>query len=82
MADRDPELASRASLGQLPILPWRGGSKGSLRVRSLGPACIWRCFRACAGALDLDLADEITHPCSASGMSVTFTCDSKKFAER
>lgn len=82
LADRDPDLFSRANLGQLPILPWRGGVEKLIKGPKFGTYFYLAMLQGLRRQdLDIDIATEIMHVCSATGMAVTFTYDSKKYAE-
>src|SRR5690348_5543732 len=66
MADRDPELFSRASLGQLPILPWRGGVERLIKGQKFGTYLYLAMLQGLRRQdLDIDLTVEIAHVCSA-----------------
>jgi hypothetical protein len=82
LADRDPDLFSRANLGQLPVLPWRGGVDKLVKGQKVGTYSYLAMLQGLRRQdLDIDLATEVMHVCMATGVSVIFTHDSAKYAE-
>ncbi len=79
---QEPETAQRALQGELPILGWKGGVdkeiKKKHRYGTLRYLATWRGLRG--EDLDIDLDAEVTLTCAKTGMIVTFTPDSEKFA--
>lgn len=82
-AERDPELAVRATCGELPILGWKGGVEKKLKTRrkygTLFYLATWQGLRG--EDLHVDLGREVTHICSKTGMHVIFTADASKYAD-
>jgi hypothetical protein len=78
-----PEVAKRASKGELPVSGWKGGVDKKLKKKhkfgTLTYLAEWQGLRG--EDLDIGLDDEVTLTCSRTGMSVTYTSDSKKYAE-
>ncbi len=76
-----PDLAVRASRGELPILPWRGGIDGELKIKSkygvMQYLAMWQGLRG--DDLDVPLDGEEQVVCSRTGIKVTFTRDTSKF---
>lgn len=73
----DPELAERARLGQLVILPWRGGvEKAIQRIDKVGThlyVAMWQGLRG--DDLDIDTCVESSMTCSATGVCVVFSSE-------
>lgn len=80
---RDLELAAKASAGQLVGLPWKGGIDKELKKKkkygTLLYLAAWQGLRGEDLDIDTDQEPELT--CTATGMSVTYTADSKKYAD-
>lgn len=76
-----PELAQRASDGQLIPLPWRGGLEKAIKAKekygSLFYLAMWQGLRA--DDLEIDTERGATLVCTATGQKVVFTADSAKF---
>jgi hypothetical protein len=76
------DLTARARRGELVILPWKGGVERALKVKqkfgTMRYLAMWQGLRG--DDLDVDLESESTLECSATGMLVTYTSDSAKYA--
>lgn len=79
----DPALAARAVDGQLVVLPWKGGvEKATKRKQKYGTLFYLAMWQGLRGEdLDVDLSEETTLNCTATGMTVVFTNDPSKYAE-
>jgi hypothetical protein len=82
MSRERPDLAQRASNGELVILPWKGGVEKKLKAkRKYGTLCYLAMWQGLRGSdLDIDMGQEATLVCSKTEMSVTYTPDSTKYA--
>lgn len=82
-AGEDPGLAARAHAGELPILPWKGGheraTKLGWRYGTLKYLAMWQGLRG--DHLSIDMEQELTVTCSATGMRTVFTPDWRKFLD-
>lgn len=78
-----PELADRAKAGELVILSWKGGCDRELKIKKkFGPLEYLAAWQGLRGEhLDIDTDEEVTLICSRTSMAVTFTQDSKKYAD-
>lgn len=80
-AEQFPMLAKQCMQGQLPALGWKGGVSRKLKklekFGSLKYLAQWQGLRG--EDLDIDLNQEYTLTCSATGMLVTFTPDQSKY---
>jgi hypothetical protein len=78
-----PELADRARAGELVVLSWKGGCEKELKLKKkCGPLEYLAAWQGLRGEhLDIETNEEITIICSRTKMAVTFTQDSKKYAE-
>ena len=76
------DLTARVRRGELVILPWKGGVERALKVKqkfgTMRYLAMWQGLRG--DDLDVDLMAETTLLCSATGMAVTYTSDSAKYA--
>ena len=82
LAIREPELARLATLGQLPILPWRGGVEKATKGPKFGSYYYLAMLQGLRNQdLDVDLATEVKLVCAMTGMAVTFTSNREKYAE-
>jgi hypothetical protein len=84
MAQSDKDLAQRAKEGHLVILPWRGGVEKALKSSTkkygtLYYLAMWQGLRD--EDLNVDLAQEVTLTCAATGMKVIYTSDRAKYVE-
>jgi hypothetical protein len=83
MALENSELAQLAREGRLMVLPWKGGVEKKLKTRkkfgTLKYLAMWQGIRG--DDLDIDTEGEPEITCTATGMTVAFTADSKKYAE-
>jgi hypothetical protein len=81
---QEPELAALARTGVLMVLPWKGGieraTKLGRKFGSLRYLAMWQGLRG--DALDVSLDKEVTLICTKTGMSVTYTPDRTKYAEK
>lgn len=82
-AREEPGLATRASAGELMVLPWKGGVERAIKVGhkfgTLSYLAMWQGLRG--DALDVSLDEEVTLTCSKTGMKVTYTPAREKYAE-
>lgn len=78
-----PELAERSSSDELPVLGLKGGVEKALKKNSMfGTLTYLAQWQGLRGEdLDIDLDVEVTLECSRTGMQVTYTGDSKKYAD-
>ena len=76
-----PELAAKAKLGELILLPWRGGVEKVVKTKnkygSLRYVAMWQGIRG--DALCLDTEAEFQMTCTRTGVPVTYTYDVSKF---
>ena len=76
-----PELAAQAKLGELVMLPWRGGVEKVIKTKnkygSLRYVAMWQGMRG--DALELDTEEELQMTCTRTGVPVTYTYDISKF---
>lgn len=76
--------AAKCSAGELPVSHWKGGVSRTLkkltRYGSLNYLAEWQGLRG--EDLDIDIVQEITLTCVATGMIVTFTGDPSKLANQ
>ena len=76
-----PELAAQAKLGELVLLPWRGGVEKVIKTKnkygSLRYVAMWQGMRG--DDLDLDTEKEFQIICTRTGVPVTYTYDVSKF---
>lgn len=82
-ARESPALAASAARGELPALPWKGGSsrktKLGFRYGSLYYLAMWQGLRG--ENLNVSLEAEIELLCSLIGMRVVFTHDENKLID-
>ncbi len=81
MVSREPEIAGRAKMGELPVLGWRGGVDKKLKGKKVKFGTFfylaqWQGLRG--EDLDIDTSIEKTIVCSRTGMAVVFTDDRAK----
>lgn len=80
-AIQDPDLASKAIAGELPVLGWKGGVAKALKkpskYGSLKYLAQWQGLRG--EDLNIDLSQEYSYTCTATGMHVTLTQDTSKY---
>jgi hypothetical protein len=78
-----PVLAAQAEVGQLVVLPWKGGVERAVKKKqkfgTLFYLAMWQGLRA--DDLNIDSAEETVLGCTATGMTVVFTRDLAKYAE-
>jgi len=81
LAEREPDLSTRAKNGELPATGWKGGIERKLKNnKKYGTQkylAEWQGLRC--EDLDIDLSQEVTLTCSRTGMIVTFTDDTNKY---
>ena len=79
---KEPDLAEKAKNGELPVLGWKGGIEKKIQNKSkygsLNYLATWQGLRG--ENLNIDLSEEIVLTCSKTGMKITYTSDSTKFA--
>jgi hypothetical protein len=81
LALKEPNRAEIAKQGELPPSNWKGGITGNVKYKAKY-GCLWYLaeWQGLRGEdLDIDLDSETTIECSRSGVSMTFTGDSKKW---
>ena len=78
-----PKLAEQARLGQLVVLPWKGGVEKTIKkTQKFGTfryLAMWQGLRG--EDLNIDDSEEIAITCAVTAMTVVFTSDSAKYAE-
>jgi len=83
LRDTDPELADKASRGELPLMGWKGGVTKKLKMKkkygSLRYLAQWLGIRG--EDLNIDPNIEHTYVCTKTNMTIDFTSDSSKYAE-
>jgi hypothetical protein len=81
MREKEPELAQRAELGELPPMGWKGGvesrTKNRQKYGTLYYLAQWQGLRG--EDLNIMLSDEPELICSKTGVKVVFTGDVKKY---
>lgn len=79
-ARQDPDLATRAQAGELPVLPWRGGvDKAIKRTDKVGALHYLAAWQGLRGEdLDIELGVEVHKTCTRTGVGVLFTDDISK----
>jgi hypothetical protein len=79
----DPSLAAQAAVGQLVILPWKGGVEKAIKKKqkfgTLFYLAMWQGLRG--EDLNIDPTEEIVLNCTTTGMAVVFTSDMARYAE-
>jgi hypothetical protein len=82
-AQEDPVIASKAAIGQLVQLPWKGGvdkeTKKKQKFGTLFYLAMWQGLRG--ESLDIDPDSEVALTCTATGITVVYTGDKGKYAE-
>lgn len=78
---KEPDLASRAENGELPILGWKGGvDKKTKKGEKYGTLFYLAQWQGLSGRdLDIDLTQETSLTCSRTGMRVIYTGDPEKY---
>jgi len=80
-AQEVPSLAARARRGELVILPWKGGVERALKSgQKFGTKrylAMWQGMRG--DALDVDLVNDESLVCTATGVTIVFTSDLSKY---
>lgn len=80
---REPELAAKASAGELVVLAWKGGVEKPIQAMhkfgTLNYLATWQGLRG--EDLFIDTEKEVMLVCSRTKMSVTFTADRTKYGE-
>ena len=78
---KEPELASQAENGELPVLGWKGGveikTKKDEKYGTLFYLAQWQGLRG--DDLDIDISQELSLTCSRFGIRVIYTGDWKKY---
>lgn len=79
----DPALAAQAAVGQLVVLPWKGGVEKTIKKAQKFGTLFYLAMRQGLRNEDLniDTAEEITLTCTTTRMVVVFTGDKAKYAE-
>lgn len=81
--DRNSELVRRVENDELPILEWKGGVdkalKNNEKYGSYNYLAQWQGIRG--EDLNIDLSAETTLKCSNAATVITYTADSKKYAQ-
>ena len=81
MVSREPEIAGRAKMGELPVLGWKGGVDKKLKGKKtkFGSFLYLAQWQGLRGEdLDIETSIEKTIVCSRTGMAVVFTDDRAK----
>ena len=82
-AIEEPDLAKKASAGQLVVLPWKGGVERAIKKKekygSHRYLAMWQGLRG--EDLDIDTSTEKELVCSMTGLRVIYTSDYQKFIE-
>jgi hypothetical protein len=75
MALENPQLASKAKAGELPVLTWKGGLEKTLlrkdKVGALQYLAAWQGLRG--EDLNIELGQEVEIICTKTNVPVTFT---------
>ena len=75
-----PDVATQATAGELPLLPFRGGVDRAIKTKtktgSLLYVAMWQGLRN--EDLSIDTTSEPVMTCSRTGVSVTYTLDIEK----
>ena len=79
----DTSLAAQARLGQLVILPWKGGVEKALKVKQKYGTFFYLAMWQGLRGDDLNIDDEIDSAltCTVTKMTVVFTPDRAKYSE-
>lgn len=79
----DPKLAELALVGQLPVLPWKGGVEKAIQKKLkygvFNYLAMWQGLRG--EDLNFDVEKEAPLTCTATDMTVIFTNDLTKCTE-
>lgn len=82
-AIEEPELAAKAIVGQLVILPWKGGVEREIKKKekygTYRYLAMWQGLRG--EDLDIDTSVDSPRVCSVTGMKVIYTSDYEKYKE-
>lgn len=78
----DETLASKCERGELPVLGWTGGVDKMLKKPHKYGALMYlaQWQGLCGSDLCIDTSKEVSKTCCNTGMKVTFTDDSSKYA--
>jgi hypothetical protein len=81
-AREDPDLAARASDGELVVLPWKGGVERAIKVgQKIGTLYYLAMWQGLRGeSLSVALDEEVTLTCAKTGVRVTYTPDASKYS--
>lgn len=80
--NEDPELAQRASAGELVVLPWRGGVDKAVKGDKYGTLNYLAMYQGLRGeSLDIDTDKVVVRQCEKTKVVVIFNIDASKYAE-
>lgn len=81
LREKEPELASRAENGELPVLGWKGGvEKKIIKSEKYGTLFYLAQWQGLRGDdLNINLSQEPTLTCSRTGMHIIYSGDLKKY---
>lgn len=75
-----PELAAKATAGELPVLPFRGGVEAAIKTKTkvghLLYVAMWQGLRG--EDLQIDTDAELSMTCTRTGVPVLYTMDFEK----
>ncbi|KQW24694.1 hypothetical protein ASC83_11095 [Acidovorax sp. Root402] len=75
-----PELAAKATAGELPVLPFRGGVEAAIKTKTkvghLLYVAMWQGLRGEDLQVDTDI--ELSMTCTRTGVPVLYTMDFEK----
>lgn len=75
----DPELARRASEGELVVLPWSGGVEKAIKSKKYGSLLYVAMYQGLRGeSLDIATDSEVVLKCARTKVAVTYTPDPSK----
>jgi len=82
MAVAKPDLATRASDGELVVLVWKGGFEKKLDGQKYGTLQYLATWQGLRGdGLDIDMVSETSVTCTKTGMTVVYTAEVAKYAK-
>lgn len=80
LRQQQPELATRADQGELPVLAWKGGVKKFINSEKFGAYFYLAQLQGLRSEnLDIDTSVEVQLICSRTGVKVTYTSDLSKY---